>query len=80
MKSGGAIGLIIGIRPKLEGAAVHWRTDQQQRQEQESDQSCTEPEVVWYYSFGWICCDLELITNIILCFFTDMCYILTEFT
>lgn len=52
MKSGGAIGLIIGIRPKLEGAAVHWRTDQQQRQEQESDQSSTEPEVVWYYSFG----------------------------
>lgn len=31
MKSGGAIGLIIGIRPKLEGAEVHWHTDQQQR-------------------------------------------------
>lgn len=31
MKSGGATGLIIGIRPKLEGAALHRHADQQQR-------------------------------------------------
>lgn len=46
MKSRGAIGLIIGIRPKLEGAAVHWHIDQQQRREQESGQSSMQPEVM----------------------------------
>lgn len=46
MKSGGAIGLITGIRPKSEGAAVCWHTDQQRRQEQESGQSSMQPPVL----------------------------------